>query len=51
LERFPLVLAVGKDDEEDAPGIFMFVKIAPSSVELDLLVIGEERNGERQRCS
>lgn len=50
-ERFPLVGAVGSDDMDCAPGVFVLVRMPPSSVELDLLATGEERNGERQRFS
>lgn len=47
LDRFPLVIAVGNDEEEDVPGSFILVKIVPNSVEFDLLVMGEERNGDK----
>ena len=47
LDRFPLVIAVGNDEEDDVPGSFILVKIVPNSVEFDLLVMGEERNGDK----
>jgi hypothetical protein len=52
-DKYPLFTVTGKedDDEDGAPVVFIAVDIVASSVEIDLLAIGDVINGIRHRFS
>ncbi len=52
-DKCPLFTVIGKEDDDDdgAPVVFIAVDIIPSSVEIDLLAIGDVIYGVRHRFS